>query len=92
MRSHAKAALGAIVAGSLLTSSGARAWTRQEDLVAGALVGATVGVLAGSAFAAPQPRPVYVYRARPAWDGYPPPRVVIEHGHDGDDPFDDCDD
>ena len=94
MRIRAKAVLGTIIAGSLLASSGAQAWTRRDNLFAGALAGATVGILAGSAFAAPPPPPppVYVYRARPAWGGYPPPRVVIDHGHDWDDPSDDWDD
>lgn len=87
--------IGAIVAASLLASSGAQAWTHRDDLLAGALAGAAVGVLAGSAFAAPPPRPIYVYRTPPAWHPYPPPRpriniyhtdVWVDHSdHDWDD-------
>ncbi len=81
MRNSARTVLGAIVAGSLLASSGgAQAWTRRDTLFAGALAGATMGVFAGSAFAGPPPPPVYVYRPRPAWHGYPPPRIEIDDG------------
>lgn len=89
MRIPARTALGAIIAGSLLASSGAEAWTRRDDLVAGSLAGVAIGVLAGSAFAAPPPPPVYVYRARPAWGGYPPPSIDAYHGDDWDDHADD---
>lgn len=83
------------VAASLLASSGAQAWTRGDSLFAGALAGVAAGALAGSAFAAPPPPPVYVYRARPAWHPYPPPRRTINVYHtdvwidDSDEDWDD---
>lgn len=93
MRISARTVLAAIVAGSLLASSGgAQAWTRRDNLFAGALAGAAVGALAGSAFAAPPPPPIYVYRPRPAWHGYPPPRIEIHDGDDWADHDDDWDD
>lgn len=93
MRLPARAALCMIVAGSLLAASGAWARTRGDNLFAGVLAGAAVGALAGSVFAAPSPPPpFYVYRARPGWGGYPPPRIEIYHGSDWDDPTDDWED
>lgn len=93
MRLPARAALCMIVAGSFLASSAAWAGTRGDDIFAGALAGAAVGALAGSAFAAPPPPPpYYVYRARPAWSGYYPPDIEIDHGRDWDDRTDDWDD
>jgi hypothetical protein len=90
MHSPARTILGAIVAGSLLASSGAQAGSRRGNLFAGALAGAAVGVLAGSAFAAPPPPPpVYVYRPRPAWPAYAPSRIEVYHGDDWDDHADD---
>lgn len=92
MRISARNVIAAIVAGSLLASSGAQAWTRRDNLLAGALAGAAVGALAGSAFAAPPPPPIYVYRPRPAWHAYPPPRVEVYVGDDWADQDDDADD
>lgn len=84
MHTLARALLCALFASSLLASSGSHARTRGENLVAGALAGVAVGVIAGSVFAPPPPR-YHVYRVRPAWGGYPPPYIE----HHWDDPSDD---
>ncbi|CAH1660575.1 hypothetical protein [Chelatococcus asaccharovorans] len=83
MRTPARTLLCALFASSLLASSGSQARPRGENLVAGALAGVAVGVIAGSVFAPPPPR-YHVYRVRPGWDGYLPPYIE----HDWDDPSD----
>lgn len=83
MRTPARALLCALFAGSLLASSVSQARTRGENLVAGALAGVAIGVIAGSAFAAPPPR-YHVYHVRPAWGDYPSPYIE----HHWDDPSD----
>lgn len=81
----AKAVFGALIAAGLLASSVGQAQARGDNLVAGALAGAAMGVMAGSAFAPPPPPPAYhVYRVRPSWRHYPPPPIA----HDWDDPWD----
>lgn len=90
MRISARNVIVAIVAGSLLAASGAQAWTRRDNLFAGALAGAAVGALAGSAFAAPPPPPI-VYRPRPYWHAYPPPHIEVYVGDDWTDQDDDDD-
>jgi hypothetical protein len=85
------------VAASLFAATGAEARSHGGALIAGAVAGMAVGVLAGSALAAPEPAPIYVYRA-------PPPRparavnvyhteVWVDHPpHDWSEPQDDDDD
>lgn len=83
-----KPLLGLVLAASLVASASAQAGPRWHNFVAGA----TVGALAGSAFAAGPPAPFYVYRGPPAWYSDPPLRSRVDVDRDWDDPDDDWDD
>ena len=80
------------LAASLIASCAAQAGPRRHDLVAGALAGAAVGALAGSAFAFGPPASIYVDRAPPVWHRYPAPPSRFDVEHDWDDHDDDWDD